>query len=97
MAVDSDGHAFRAFGIRRLPAVALIGAEGRLVGIVGPDERALLVSARRLSRKWCGPAWLDERILEPPERGGYELPDVHAEHLPPQWLPYATFEKSFAR
>jgi len=38
MAIDTDGIAFRAFGIRRFPAIALIDKEGRLVRVVGPDE-----------------------------------------------------------
>lgn len=41
MAVDDAGMAFRMFGIQRLPAVALINADGRLVRIVGPDDSAL--------------------------------------------------------
>jgi thiol-disulfide isomerase/thioredoxin len=49
MAVDSDGHAFRTFGIRRLPAVALIGADGRLVRIVGPDDSDLAAAVQRLT------------------------------------------------
>jgi hypothetical protein len=49
MAVDSAGHAFRAFGIRRLPAVALIGADGRLVRIVGPDDSDLAAAVQRLT------------------------------------------------
>lgn len=38
MAVDTEGFAFRRFGIQRLPAVALINPDGRLVRIVGPDS-----------------------------------------------------------
>lgn len=49
MAVDSDGQAFRVFGIRRLPAVALIGADGRLVRIIGPDDRDLTAAVQRLT------------------------------------------------
>jgi peroxiredoxin len=49
MAVDSDGQAFRVFGIRRLPAVALIGADGRLVRIVGPDDHDLTTAVQRLT------------------------------------------------
>jgi thiol-disulfide isomerase/thioredoxin len=49
MAVDSDGQAFRVFGIRRLPAVALIGADGRLVRIVGPDDTDLTAAVQRLT------------------------------------------------
>ncbi|MFA6115239.1 MAG: redoxin family protein [Sphingomonas sp.] len=37
-AVDSDGTAFRTFGIRRFPAIAVIDKEGRLVRVLGPDE-----------------------------------------------------------
>ena len=50
MAVDSDGQAFRVFGIRRLPAVALIGADGRLVRIVGPDDSDLVAAVGKLVR-----------------------------------------------
>ena len=49
MAVDADGQAFRAFGIQRLPAVALIAADGRLVRIVGPDDRDLAAAVQRLT------------------------------------------------
>jgi len=49
MAVDSDGQAFRVFGIRRLPAVALIGADGRLVRIVGPDDTDLTAAVEKLA------------------------------------------------
>lgn len=38
MAIDTDGTAFRTFGIRRFPAIALIDKEGRLGRVVGPDE-----------------------------------------------------------
>jgi hypothetical protein len=39
--VDTEGTAFRVFGIRRFPAVALIDAGGRLRRVVGPDDRDL--------------------------------------------------------
>lgn len=48
MAIDSDGRAFRTFGIGRLPAVALIAADGRLVRIVGPDDGDLAASVDKL-------------------------------------------------
>jgi hypothetical protein len=38
MVIDTDGTAFRTFGIRRFPAIALIDKEARLVRVVGPDE-----------------------------------------------------------
>jgi hypothetical protein len=49
MAIDTDGLAFRTFGIRRLPAVALIGADGRLVRIVGPDDTDLTTAVEALT------------------------------------------------
>jgi thiol-disulfide isomerase/thioredoxin len=51
MAVDSDGQAFRVFGIRRLPAVALIGADGRLVRMVGPDDTDLTAAVEKLAAR----------------------------------------------
>jgi thiol-disulfide isomerase/thioredoxin len=48
MAVDSDGRAFRVFGIRRLPAVALVGADGRLVRIVRPGDTDLAAAVEKL-------------------------------------------------
>lgn len=51
MSVDSDGQAFRLFGIRRLPAVALIGADGRLVRIVGPDDTDLVAAVETLAKR----------------------------------------------
>ena len=49
MAVDTEGQAFRAFGIRRLPAVALIDAGGRLVRIVGPEDNDLTAAVEKLA------------------------------------------------
>jgi thiol-disulfide isomerase/thioredoxin len=51
MAIDTDGMAFRAFGIRRFPAVALIDSNGRLVRIVGPDGSGDIEAALRASVK----------------------------------------------
>ena len=48
MTVDTDGVAFRVFGIRRLPAVALVGADGRLVRLVGPDDPELASAVEKL-------------------------------------------------
>lgn len=50
MAVDSSGQAFRVFGIARLPAVALIDSDGRLVRLVGPDDTDLAASVEALTR-----------------------------------------------
>jgi thiol-disulfide isomerase/thioredoxin len=49
LAVDTDGTAFRVFGIRRFPAIALIGADGRLVRILGPDDTDLAAAVGRLA------------------------------------------------
>jgi thiol-disulfide isomerase/thioredoxin len=49
MAIDTDGRAFRAFGVGRLPAVALIGADGRLVRVVGPDDTDLAAAVDGLT------------------------------------------------
>jgi thiol-disulfide isomerase/thioredoxin len=51
MAVDSDGEAFRVFGIQRLPAVALIAADGRLVRMVGPDDGDLPAAVDKLTAR----------------------------------------------
>jgi thiol-disulfide isomerase/thioredoxin len=51
MAVDSDGRAFRVFGIGRLPAVALITADGHLARIVGPDDTDLTAAVERLAAR----------------------------------------------
>jgi thiol-disulfide isomerase/thioredoxin len=50
MAIDSDGQAFRVFGVGRLPAVALIAADGRLVRLVGPDDTDLRAAVEKLTR-----------------------------------------------
>jgi thiol-disulfide isomerase/thioredoxin len=51
MAVDTEGQAFRTFGIQRLPAVALIDAEGRLVRIVGPEDTDLTAAVEKLAAR----------------------------------------------
>jgi hypothetical protein len=51
LAVDREGMAFRVFGIRRMPAVALIGADGRLVRIVDPDETDLTAVVEQLAAR----------------------------------------------
>ena len=50
MAVDTNGQAFRVFGIGRIPAVALIGSDGRLVRVVGPDDTDLASAVDNLVR-----------------------------------------------
>jgi len=50
-AIDTEGAAFRAFGIRRFPAVALIDAHGRLHRIVGPDDTDLTAAVADLAKQ----------------------------------------------
>jgi hypothetical protein len=49
--VDTGGTAFRTFGIRRFPAVALIDAGGRLRRVVGPDDRDLAEALKILASR----------------------------------------------
>lgn len=50
-AVDTEGTAFRIFGIQRFPAVALIDADGRLQRIVGPDDTDLATAVADLAKQ----------------------------------------------
>lgn len=50
-ALDTEGTAFRVFGIQRFPAVALIDADGRLQRIVGPDDTDLAKAVADLARQ----------------------------------------------
>jgi thiol-disulfide isomerase/thioredoxin len=49
MTIDDSGQAFRVFGIGRLPAVALIAADGHLVRVVGPDDTDLAAAVEKLA------------------------------------------------
>lgn len=51
IALDTDGALFRAFGVRQLPVVALLDADGRLVRLVGPNDRDLTAAVHKLARK----------------------------------------------
>jgi hypothetical protein len=48
LAVDADGTLFRAFGVHQIPTVALLDAQGRLVRLLGPDDRDLAGAVRAL-------------------------------------------------
>ncbi len=52
MAVDTEGLAFRTFGIQRLPAVALIDANGRLFRIVSPEDGDLATSVEEVAARY---------------------------------------------
>ncbi|MCS0616312.1 TlpA family protein disulfide reductase [Massilia kyonggiensis] len=41
LALDRDGAAFAAFGIRAIPSVVLLDADGRVARVLGPEERGL--------------------------------------------------------
>jgi peroxiredoxin len=49
LALDADGSLFRAFGVHQIPTVALIDAGGRLVRLLGPDDRDLAGAVRALA------------------------------------------------
>jgi peroxiredoxin len=49
LALDADGSLFRAFGVHQIPTVALLGRDGRLVRLVGPDDRDLADAVRALT------------------------------------------------
>lgn len=49
MAVDTEGQAFRAFGIQSFPAIALIDADGRLFRILGPEDDDLTTAIEELA------------------------------------------------
>jgi len=44
--LDRDGAAFAAFGIRAIPSVVLIDADGRVARVLRPDERGLDAALR---------------------------------------------------
>jgi peroxiredoxin len=51
LALDADGTVFTAFGVRKLPMIALVDADGRLVRVLGPDDRDLAEAVRALAAK----------------------------------------------
>jgi len=51
LVLDVDGALFRAFGVHQMPTVALLDPEGRLVRLVGPEDRDLAAAVRALPRK----------------------------------------------
>jgi len=51
LALDADGTVFLAFGVRKLPMIALLDADGRLVRLLGPEDRDLAGAVRALQAK----------------------------------------------
>lgn len=50
LVVDTDGTAFRTFGIRRFPAIALIGRDGRLSRVLGPEDADIAEAVAELQK-----------------------------------------------
>jgi peroxiredoxin len=51
LVLDADGALFRAFGVHQMPTVALLDPDGRLVRLLGPEDRDLAAAVRALPRK----------------------------------------------
>jgi hypothetical protein len=51
LALDGDGAAFAAFGIRAIPSVVLLDANGRVARVLGPDERGLAQALRAVAKR----------------------------------------------
>jgi peroxiredoxin len=51
LALDADGSLFRTFGVRQVPAVALLDRDGRLVRLVGPDDLDLTEAVHALGAR----------------------------------------------
>jgi hypothetical protein len=51
LALDRDGAAFAAFGIRAIPSVVLLDADGRVARVLGPDERDLGQALRAIAKR----------------------------------------------
>jgi len=51
LTLDRDGAAFAAFGIRAIPSVVLLDADGRVARVMGPDERGLDAAVTSLGRR----------------------------------------------
>lgn len=49
LVLDEGGALFSAFGVRNVPSVALIGADGRLLQLLGPDDLGLPAAVDKLS------------------------------------------------
>lgn len=49
LTLDRDGAAFAAFGIRAIPSVVLIDADGRVARVLGPEDRGLDAALRAVT------------------------------------------------
>ena len=51
LALDRDGSAFAAFGIRAIPSVVLLDARGRVARVLGPDDKGLAQALRAVAKR----------------------------------------------
>lgn len=51
LALDADGALFRAFGVRDMPSVVLLDPDGRVVRLLGPEDRDLEAAVGALARQ----------------------------------------------
>jgi hypothetical protein len=51
LALDRDGAAFAAVGIRAIPSVVLLDATGRVARVLGPDERGVAAAVTAVRRR----------------------------------------------
>jgi thiol-disulfide isomerase/thioredoxin len=51
LALDRDGAAFAAFGIRAIPSVVLLDADGRVARVLGPEQRGLDAALRAVKAR----------------------------------------------
>lgn len=48
MRLDKDGTLFNAFGVRQIPSIVLLDRQGRVVRVMGPEERGLAQAVQAL-------------------------------------------------
>lgn len=48
MRLDKDGALFNAFGVRQIPSIVLLDHQGRVVRVMGPEERGLAQAVQAL-------------------------------------------------
>ncbi|MDC0668649.1 TlpA disulfide reductase family protein [Nannocystis radixulma] len=54
LALDTSGAVFRAFGVREIPAVAVLDAAGRLVRVLGPQDQDIAAALAAASDQKTG-------------------------------------------
>jgi hypothetical protein len=51
LTLDASGRLFRAFGVRDVPTVVLLDAQGQIASKLGPNDRGLEAAVRALEPK----------------------------------------------